>query len=287
MTGIQFAKSAGYLLILIAAVQAYHLHSQPNPNAQTAPSLQQFFEGLLQHYDPSSLPKFEDVLKVTDRIAGARPEDITNALPSIFQALAHQDDNVKIDAAFALTVISRRLDSARLLQDYIERIGNLFDSSDPRLQGTPAVVFLNLKPAPPQEVVPLLLAFLKRTDRDPQAQGSAVFALVRIAPDNLKVVAAIQEFLARPLDKSTRIGVLNALGNPNANDPQLIAAVMSHLEDADPGIRFTAVQTIMRIGQPALERADRILERLANAPNQPPEVRDAAKEALAKLHPNK
>ena len=284
MTGIQFAKSASCFLMLIAVTPSAYLNTQPNSNVQTMPSLQQFFEQLLQHYDSSSLPKYEDVLKVTDRIAGAPPEDIANALPSIFLALAHQDNNVKIDAAFALTVVSRRPDSVRLLQDYIGRIGNLFDSSDPRLQSTPTIVFLNLKPAPPREVVPPLVAFLKRSDRDPQAQGSAVFALVRIAPENPKVVVAIQEFLSRPLDTKTRIGALNALGNPAVKDAQLIASVIASLHDPDSDVRSTTIQVLTRIGKFALQQAEPDLSRLSVDPEQPAEIQDHAKQALRQLH---
>lgn len=51
-----------------------------------------FPKTLVQHYDPSSLPKYDDVLKVVDQIPVARAEATTKALPAIFRALSHTDE---------------------------------------------------------------------------------------------------------------------------------------------------------------------------------------------------
>src|SRR6267378_3211750 len=103
------------LLFFIAAALACYVHAQTS-------SLQQFFQILVGHYDPSSLPKLEDVMKVTNQIDGARSEEITRALPAIFAALAHQDDTVKAYAATALFAVSQRPDSAALLKSQIDVI---------------------------------------------------------------------------------------------------------------------------------------------------------------------
>ena len=279
MIGMRFTRSAS--TFFIAATFMLSLDVAASEGA----ALQEFFQALVQHYDPSSLPKYEDLLKVTDQIASARAEDVAKALPTIFLALAHQDDNVKIDAAFALTVISRRADSAQLLRKYLADLGVLFDSPDPRLQSTPPLIFLNLKPPPPEVLEPLL-SFLKRTDRDPQAQGSAIFTLVRLSPTKQEVAAAVQEFLSRQLDISTRIGVLNALGTPNIRDVGIIEAVINSISDSDQGIRLTAIQTLMRIGQSALQQAEPTLQRLVSDPAQPANMVADAKAALLKLHPH-
>ena len=273
MTRARLAGAACLLFIIITAVWIYCTRTRISP-------LQRFYTDLVQHYDPSKLPKLEDLLKVTDRIAGARAEDITRALPAIFLALAHQDDNVRSYAGFALWAISRRADGTQLLAEYVPDIGVLFESSNPRLQAIPTMIFLNLISPQPPKVVPLLLAFLKRSDRDPTAQAGAIFALVRLAPENLQVVAAIREFLSRPLDNTTRIGALNALGNPNVKDVGLIAMVITSLDDSDPGVRFTAAQVLWRMGKNAVLQGEPALQRLASDPKQPANVTAAAKEAL-------
>ncbi len=249
------------LLFIITALPMSCVHAQSTRNAQATPSLQEFFQALVEHYNPASLPKYEYVLKVTDQISGARTEDITKALPAILMALAHQDDNVKADAVLALFAISQRPDSAELLKKHIAGIANLFNLPNDRLQGAATIIMGSLRPTPPPEILPPLLTFLKRTDRDPQAQGSAVFYLARYAPDKPDVVAAIQEFLSRPLSKSTRIGVLNALGDPRVKDASLIQAVTNSLDDPDLGVRFTAIQVLTRMGPHALLQAEPALQK--------------------------
>lgn len=144
-----------------------------------------------------------------------------------------------------------------------------------------------LKPMPPPEVVPIFLTFLKRTDPDAQAQGAGIiFELVHIAPENLEVLAAIQEFLSRPsLDSKGKIDTLNALGTSRVKDAHIISMMITSLDDSDQGVRFTAAQALAGIGQSALQQAEPALQRLANDPKQPADVRAAAKEALQRLHP--
>ena len=261
------------------AVHVQFTAAQSTFSAQPLPSLDNFFETLVQHYDPSSLPKYDDVLKVVDQIPGTRAEAITKAIPAIFRALSHPDENVATDAAFALTVICYRPDCGMLLKDRIREISTMFDSLNPRLQGIPAVIFSNMKPLPP-EGLRALVSFLRRTDRDQVAQAGAVFALVRLAPDKPEVMAAIQEFLSRPLDSNSRVGALNALGTPGVNDTHLIAMVISSLDDADHGVRLTAIRALTRMGPNALPQAQVRLQQLAEDHTQPADIRAAAKEAL-------
>jgi len=279
MTATRFAKAGSFLLV-IAAVLAYYVHAQK-------PSLQEFFQALVDHYDPSSLPKYETLRRVTGQIERLPPEEITRALPAIFAALAHQDKTVTGCADSALYAIALRPDSADLLRSRIDALGhNILTSPNPDTRAGGIVILGSLKPTPPPEVLPIFLTFLKRTDADAQAQGSSViFELLHIAPQDPGVIAAIQEFLSRPLDNSAKIGVLNALGNPEVKDAHLLAALVASLDDPDQGVRSAAVQALTRIGNSAFQQAEPALQRLAKDPKQPPEVIAAAKEALQRLHP--
>ncbi len=277
----RFAK-VGCFLFVIAAVLVY---VRAQTHAQTPP-LQTFFQALVDHYDPSSLPKLEDVMKVTNQIPGARPEEITRALPAIFAALAHQDETVKAYASTGLFEIARRPDSAELLRSHVDVIGqDLLTSPKPETRAGEMIILGMLQPTPPPEVLPIFMTFLKRTDADARAQGSAIiFELVHIAPENPEVIAAIREFLSRPLDTKSKVDVLNALGDPRVKDARIIAMVIASLDDPDQGVRSTAIQALMRMNQGALRQAEPALQRLAHDPKQPAEVIAAAKEALQRLH---
>jgi HEAT repeat protein len=270
---------AGFFSLIVGVLLAY---------AQTRrPPVQEFFQTLVANYNPSSLPKLEQVVNITAQISGARPDEISKSLPAIFAAFGHQDDTVKAYAATALFEIARRPDSAALLRSHIGDIGQeLLTSPKPEMRAGAMTILGLLQPAPP-EVVPIFLNFLRRTDPDSQAQGAGViFELVQVAPEDPEVIAGIQEFLSRPLDTKARIDTLNALGNPQVKDMRIVSAIISTLDDPDQGVRSTAAQALGRMGQPAVEQAQPALQRLANDPKQPDDVKAAAKEALQKLHHN-
>jgi len=280
MTSIRFAKSGCFLFI--APVLAFYAHAQ---TAQTA-SVQEFYQTLVDRYDPSSPPPLATVERVTNQIAGVRPDEITKMLPAVFAALAHQDETVKHYALTALYMIALRPDGAALLRSHIKAIGNILTSPIPETRAGAILVMGTLKPVPPPEVVPIFLAFLKRTDTEAQAQGSGViFELLHIAPENPEVIAAVREFLSRPLDNKSRREALVVVGKPSVKDSQIIAMMISSMDDPDESIKITAVQSLASMGQQALQQAEPALQRLANDSKQTADVRAAAKDALHRLHP--
>jgi HEAT repeat protein len=278
---MRFAK-AGLFLFLITAGVLYCADAQ-------TPTIQSFYQALVDHYDPSSLPSFDYLQRVIGQIAGARPDEITKALPAIFAAVVHQDVIVSAYADSALYAIALRPDSAALLKTHIDALGHhLLASQNPDGQNAEIVILGTLQPKPPPEVVPIFLTFLKRTDGNANAQGSGViFELVQFAPDDPEVISATKEFLSRPLDTNTRINVLNALGNRSVKDPHIVAVVIASLDDPDPAVRDTAIQVLTRMEPHALQQAEPALQRLANDKNQPANVVVDAKMALQRLHPDK
>jgi len=244
------------------------------------PSIEEFYRSLVANGHPAPM---EVQMKVIKQIPGVGSDEIKKALPAVLGALMYDDEGLKHNALAGLYEISRRPDGATLLRDYIGPVGEvLMTSPQSETQAGVVVFFGNITPAPP-EVIPVLLRFLKQTSRDSNAQGGAVFELVQIAPEDPEVIAAIQEFLSRPLDGQTRIGVLNALGNPHVKDARLIAVLTASLDELDEGVASAAIQALTRIGRPALEQAEPVLRRLANGPSRPSEVTDQAKQALQTL----
>jgi Lipoprotein amino terminal region len=273
----------GRLLLIVTLLQAYDLGTYGTPRPQATSTLQEFFQRLVDHYSPGSLPKFDELMRVEEQIAGLHSEEVTKALPVVFTALGRQDVEVKIYASSAIFAVSLRPDSALLLRKYVTAISDLLNESDPRLQAISTLIFLNMKPKPLAESLPSLVNFLRRTDRDQDAQGSAVFALVRIAPENPEVLSAIQQFLARDLDYKSRIGVLNALGSPGFKDVRIVSVVIAEMDDSDQGMRITAIQSITRMGKDAVRQARPTLQRLSEDPKQTAEVRAAAAGALLQI----
>jgi hypothetical protein len=65
---------------------------------------------------------------------------------------------------------------------------------------------------------------------------------------------------------------------------EFIKMQVAYLDYRSPDLQRTAIENLMRV-QDGLQQAEPVLQRLANDPNEPADVRAAAKDALQKLHP--
>jgi hypothetical protein len=66
---------------------------------------------------------------------------------------------------------------------------------------------------------------------------------------------------------------------------EFIKTQIAYLDYRDPDLQQTAIQTLMKMDQNALEQAEPVLKRLAADPRQPANVVADAKAALQRLHP--
>ncbi|HVJ05869.1 MAG TPA: HEAT repeat domain-containing protein [Candidatus Saccharimonadales bacterium] len=237
-----------------------------------------FFQTIVQHYNLGAPPKYDDVYKAARQIAASSADDVRVAVPWIIKALHYPDDRLKADAMLALFAIGQRQDGVKLLGREMPALTSLLDLENKQLQLAAVNLLGSLKPAPPLEVKTPILEFIKRDDRDTQAQAAALFVVAAFpkAPD---IVQAEKEFLLKPLDKTSRMSALNALGR--STDPEIEGLVAGYLLDADKDIRFTTIQSLMRMGKSAVSTSAATLIKLAEDPQEAPEVRRAAKSALS------
>ena len=104
------------------------------PSTRTTSTPEQFFRVLAQSSNSTPPPSYDEVLKVVDQIPGQGADQAKAALIPIVAALSSPNDEIKKDAALALTVVGRRRDGQELLGPYINRIDGLLDESNDRLQ---------------------------------------------------------------------------------------------------------------------------------------------------------
>ena len=248
-----------------------------------APSvgLQEFFAKVLS--SPSSPPPSQDLHKLTLELAHAPSQEIARGLSSVFAALGLQDENSKAYACAALFAIARREDGADLLRLHVSAIGSdLLSTNLSNIRAGEIEILGAIRPSPPPEAVSILLEFVRRDSPEAQSLGAGViFQLIQIAPDDPRVIQAIQEFLSRAtLDRGTKIAALNAVGNLRVKNHQIEVTVTSFLSDSDQDVRTAAIRVVTRMGRRALELAEPALLRLANDPAQPEQVRKEANRAL-------
>lgn len=266
--------------LVVTAVTLCVLHAQAAGSLTQAGTIKEFFHNLAENYDPAHLPKFQDVLRIADLVHSSDPKEVSEALPSILVALESPSDDVKMDAAYILMIVAQRPDGLTLLKSYSPSIGNLLGSPNPRLQNGAVAIFGFLKPAPPQEAVPMLLAYVRRPDGDSLSQASAIATLLKTASQNSDVIETTQYFLSQHVGRQTKEAVLNGIANSRAKDPRLTQLVVEAVDDKDSGIRLTAVQALTRMGKEAILQGQAALQRVLNRSGESPEVKSAAERAL-------
>lgn len=246
---------------------------------ETDNSLQLFFRALVARYNPSELPQHKELLAVENKIPSAAAEDIAAALPDVIVAMKHPDERVKLYAASALFAVSLRTDSSELLRSYAPEILAMLDMEDARLQGTPMMVFANMKPAPPREIVPPLVSFLRKQNRDERAQASAVSIIVRAAPEDSAVSEVTAQFLSRPLNRDAMLIALNGL-NGLTNNAVVVDAILPFLKDSPLTIQLAVIRALTGMGRSAVLHAQARLQTVLQDPAASDELKMAVKKVL-------
>jgi hypothetical protein len=97
-----------------------------------------------------------------------------------------------------------------------------------------------------------------------------------------KSLARMQDRIANPRLKETVKNAVERSSERARNE--FIKTQISYLGYRSPTLQETAIQNLMKV-EDGLHQAEPVLQRLANDPNQPTDVRSAARDALQKLHP--
>ncbi|HTF23478.1 MAG TPA: hypothetical protein VK937_06105 [Candidatus Limnocylindria bacterium] len=92
----------------------------------------------------------------------------------------------------------------------------------------------------------------------------------------------MQDRIANPSLKET-VNKAVERSSARARD-EFIKTQIAYLDYRSPQLQYAAIQDLTRVRE-GLQQAEPVLQRLANDPNQPADVRAAAKDALQKLHP--
>jgi hypothetical protein len=249
----------------------------PSAYAQVSPVSDYFRQASAGSGTP--LP-YDKLLGITDQIAALSKEQAQYALISIFELLK-QDSESGVQAAFALTVISRRPDSGDLLGPWVQAITSLLYRPDPRLKAAASVVFQRMNPKPVASAVPALSAFIHDAKFNMADKIDPMMALVRMAPTDPITEKCALLILSADLDGQTAAAALNALGNRQITSTKIVDAVASRLSSSDDGVVISAIQALGRIGPDAITRSQATLQRLSSDTSRVSAIRRLASNVLS------
>lgn len=262
-------KTLSLFLVLFAASSAL---------AAADVSVSEFLRDLMR--EPSRIPVYGEGLKVADQIAAVSPSQLKQDLPVIFEALGYERDAVKLNAALALHAVALRPDGRSLLEPHLDEILKLLERSDERLKMTAPMVVNKIRVAN-EKALPRLTSFLLDTTQPARVKNVVVCTLMQIAPDQAQSRTAIGKFLESSLDTRSRIDAINAVACQPTDDLIIAQIVARNLDDKDADVRAAAIQVVGRFGPKAIDAAKGSLLRIANRPDERPDVRRLAEKVAA------
>jgi hypothetical protein len=248
------------------------------PAAQCSSTLKAFFTDIGRKPGLASSLTYDELLKPIDEIASDSPETIEAALHVIVEDLKHEDDQVAVDAAFAIVTIARRPDGTTLLAPYIQEIGGLLKRSDTRLHAS-AIFALTLMFPPAPEATGMLTRFIS-ANPDAEATPAAAQAALQMSRTPETMAAVRKYFASRSSNVNRRVASLQALALARSTDPELIGFVVTDLSYPDDHVILAAIHAVTAIGDAAMTKARSRLLQLATDAGQSEAIRKRAEEAL-------
>jgi len=265
-------------------------------------SVDRFLEAVSAHPAGDEAER-EQGQKTGDALFSAPASEVARALPAVMMHLrGGTEDHARDYAVGFLIVIAIRPDAAALLSTKSEEIASLLVNADPVIQHMALAVtdFVIAKPeTSKQPYVSGLLAAMQKTQTPQDVCVGIVSPLLKFSPNDPAALKSALAFLHRDdLTPSTRRELVHTLGADPTLPEEVSQYLARELDDPDPTVRAAALVAYAdaTLVVPFYDSktsfrtlAKSRVEKIANDPQENPQVRELAREAIAGktgLNPN-
>jgi len=232
--------------------------------------------------------------KIYEDINGASPDEVKRELPTLLQyARLGNDAHVRGYAVLFLTAIAIRTDGAQLLSSNSEDISTLIVDANPGVQkGALAVMdYVILRPPTNNQVYVAALEAAIQKNKTPQDVAiGMVGPLLSLRSVDSNTVKPVLDFMHRDdLKADTRRELVRNLGVVAGLPEEVDQLLSKEFDDPDPTVRATALVAYSESTTAFHTLSTGRVARMANDPQELPQVRELAKEAIAgktALNPN-
>ena len=217
--------------------------------------------------------------------SGLRAE-VEKMLPAVMAHVRSGGEvHVRAYAGGFLVMIAMRADGAALLSSSSKEISSLIVDANPGIQeGAVAIAdYVMGKAGTDNRPYVLALRTAIQTAQTPQESGEQMILLLldfdRSDPEALKSVLTFMQ--REDLTRSTRVDMVHHLGVTRGLPTEVNRALTKELDDPDPWVRAAAVAAFADSTTEYHTLAKDRVERMANDPQEHPQVHKLAKEAMA------
>jgi hypothetical protein len=230
----------------------------------------------------------DQYLATSKALEVAPAAEVARVLPSVLQHTSRANEiHVRAYAAGLLISIAQRGDAAGLLSPSSEEISSLLNDADPLIQRAAVTITTHIirKPGTKDQTYLTALIAAIRNPLTPQYIGVAMSTplIGGLGSDDPKAVISVLSFLNRnDLTVLTRIAIMRHLTIAIANLPDEVDQLLTKgMDDPDARVRAAAVAAFAHSYRRNHHLAKDRVERMVNDPQEHPQVRQLAKDALA------
>jgi hypothetical protein len=226
--------------------------------------------------------------KVLESLGNDAPAEVQTELPSIFQyALSGNEDHVRAYAADFLAGIASRPDGAVLLSSSSsEEILSLILDANPEAQRAGVTVTYSVigkaGANQQQRYLSAFEAVIARAQTPQDIDVQMVPLLSAFGSGDPSALKSVLDFMHRDdLTVSTRSDLVHLLCVDPGLPKEINQALAKELDDPDPRVREAAVDAFAESTTDYHTLAKNRVESMANDPQEDPNVRELAREAIA------
>jgi len=245
--------------------------------------LQQLYEGILHSENDASLPKREslDTQDMEDRLKALTAEDARALLPIGQECLHSERARVREEGLALFFGISLRLDSAVLLEPYIDDLGRLLRSPYAALRKPAMFLLAQGLPAPSPRAVKYLRDHMHAASSDAEEVRGIAGTLLYRRPVDPATLHEVLALVHTRDDPSTTAGVVNNLGSFRITAEEALNFIKDGLKNPDSGVRREAVRAISMLDRDVRATFTEELQRVAGDSAEAPDIRKLAQGVLA------
>jgi hypothetical protein len=256
-------------------------------------SADRFLDGVSAHPvgDEAEQIRYQETYQALNVAPASEVEAVLPAV--LIHARAGGEARERVYATGFLLDIALRLDGAALLSSGSDAIAHLILDANPAVQREALAVMDYVIAKPGTNRQPYLSA-LQTALQDRQTPQDAAVEMIRplltFGFSNPEALKAVLAFLSRDdLIFTTRLELVHSLGDVPGLPEQVNQYLVRRLDDPDPRVRAMALVAYADSTTTYHAAAKVRVERIANDPQEHPQVRELATEAIAgktSLNPN-
>jgi hypothetical protein len=227
-----------------------------------------------------SVPPANDpaVLRFETAVQALTPNEIQSLLPLAMQCLKSGYPRPQEAGVTLLVATTQTAASAALLEPYLDYFDKILSSpTNPNRQSIIGILEIT-RPSMSPNVIRVFLRHLQDTSNTPLQTGAIAGAVLRAAPVNEAIVRQVLSSVEKRSEYEVKYSILQQIGLSKIQFPEALDFLGKQLED--PTARVDAIVAISRLDRGARARFAPQLSRIAQNPEQKPEIRKAAEAAI-------